>query len=70
MQRNLQRLYRKFNYIIKFFGNTGYKIAILSLKIFIKCLMLIMNIIQKGKDFTISKLNFYQWICENIGQPI
>jgi len=32
--------------------------------------MLIMNIIQKGKDFTISKLNFYQWICENIGQPI
>eukprot|EP00833_Pecoramyces_ruminatium_P000200 jgi/Orpsp1_1/1174232/evm.model.c7180000049351.1 len=70
VQRNLKILYKKFIYVTKFLGKTGFKIAVLSLKIFIKCLIMIINLIQKGKDFAENKLNIYQWICENIGQPI
>jgi len=70
VQRNMKVLYEKFVYVSKFLGKTGFKIAIISLKIFIKLLFSVINLIQKGKDYAENKMNIYQWLCENIGQPI
>jgi len=70
LQRNLKILYEKFIYISKFLGKNGFKIAILSLKIFIKCLIMVINLVQKGREYAENKLNIYQWLCENVGQPI
>jgi serine/threonine protein kinase len=70
MQRNLKMLYDKFVYITKFLGKVGFKIAVISLKIFVKSLILLINLIQKGREYSENKLNVYQWVCENIGQPI
>jgi len=70
VRRNLNILYQKFIYLTRFMGKTGFKIAVLSLKILIKCLIVVINFIQKGKDYAESNINIYQWVCENIGQPI
>jgi len=70
VQKNLKILYEKFMYVSKFLGRAGFKIAIISLKIFIKLIITVTNLIQKGKDYAENKLNIYQWVCENIGQPI
>jgi len=70
VKRNLKMLYDRFVYITKFLGKTGLKIAVVSLKILVKCLVLLFNLVQKGRDFTENKLNIYQWVCENIGLPI